>query len=423
LLILNPAEILSIEMKRWLDINTPHGIAKIAKALMALRNNDGGILIIGLDNNGNLSKDDIPNDVKTTYNPDKIQSFAVKYASSPFEVQVKFLKKEDEEIPVICIPGGIEYPVVCKADLIDGGQYLLQSNKIYVRSLTSNNTVSSSEIRYGDWERLINFCFDNREANVGRFIRRHLANINIEDLTSIAKNISDVIKTDEGIVKQLIENGNNRFSALLEERNLKAPELGFYDYSFKIKGDFPVIPADQNFLTLLSMHNPSLSGWPFWVDSRNFNEESEHPFVNNGTWEALIFSLDVGVSKEIDFWIANPKGEFFHKRVLEDDFSKSHRGPDPLTVFDFSIQIVRLAELIAIALAFAKALGCDEETCSIIFGLHWSKLSNRILDSWASQSHFLRTGGKAYQDEVLSFIEMPLDIPKSFYFSFLKGIC
>ncbi len=38
-LVLNPSESLSVEIKRWIDPQSKEGIAKIAKACIALRNN------------------------------------------------------------------------------------------------------------------------------------------------------------------------------------------------------------------------------------------------------------------------------------------------------------------------------------------------------------------------------------------------
>jgi hypothetical protein len=44
-----PSESLNVEIKRWIDPASPEGAAKIAKATLALRNRNGGYLIVGLD--------------------------------------------------------------------------------------------------------------------------------------------------------------------------------------------------------------------------------------------------------------------------------------------------------------------------------------------------------------------------------------
>jgi predicted HTH transcriptional regulator len=48
-LIENPRERLSVELKHWFDPQTPEGVAKLVRAAIALRNNNGGYLVIGID--------------------------------------------------------------------------------------------------------------------------------------------------------------------------------------------------------------------------------------------------------------------------------------------------------------------------------------------------------------------------------------
>jgi predicted HTH transcriptional regulator len=43
------AESLNVEVKRWIKIEEPDGIAKVARAALALRNRNGGFLVIGFD--------------------------------------------------------------------------------------------------------------------------------------------------------------------------------------------------------------------------------------------------------------------------------------------------------------------------------------------------------------------------------------
>ena len=48
-LVTRPSESLNIEIKRWINPGEPEGKAKIAKAALAIRNRNGGFLIIGFD--------------------------------------------------------------------------------------------------------------------------------------------------------------------------------------------------------------------------------------------------------------------------------------------------------------------------------------------------------------------------------------
>ena len=50
-LVKNPQERLSLELKAWIDPDTSAGEEKIIKACIAMRNNNGGYILIGFDNN------------------------------------------------------------------------------------------------------------------------------------------------------------------------------------------------------------------------------------------------------------------------------------------------------------------------------------------------------------------------------------
>lgn len=45
-----PRESLAVEIKSWLDLSNPQHQAKIIKTAIALRNNNGGYMILGCDN-------------------------------------------------------------------------------------------------------------------------------------------------------------------------------------------------------------------------------------------------------------------------------------------------------------------------------------------------------------------------------------
>lgn len=48
-LIAQPSEGPNVEVKTWIDPRLPDGIAKLVKAMFALRNRNGGFLLIGFD--------------------------------------------------------------------------------------------------------------------------------------------------------------------------------------------------------------------------------------------------------------------------------------------------------------------------------------------------------------------------------------
>jgi len=415
-LIDHPRENLAVEVKRWIDPDSHEGISKIVKACIAMRNNNGGFLILGFDNSGNPVHENVPEDVRATFHIDKIQGLVAKYASESFEIEVHFKEKDGQEYPIISVPSEVKTPVATKAQLStsDNRGQFIPKNRVYVRSLNANNTASTTEATWKDWDRLMSFCFDNREADIGKFIRRHLIGSGGEKLEAIVeffKETGESNKTDTEIAKEYLDESAARFENLLQSRKNSLPSHGSWEVSLVISGEVPEFSSKKQFLNLIASSNPNYTGWPVWVDSRQFADENARPHLFEGTWEALIISLKKSWSDHIDYWKIHPQGRFYLRRALEDDLSSN--APKPKTALDFGITILRVAETIAVGLAFAKALGCSEETCKLVFAFRWSGLENRILCSWANPSRYLRSNYKSHQDKLTAIVVVPLEIPSS----------
>ena len=59
-----------------------------------MRNNNGGFLVVGLDNAGKPDYLNAPKDARTKFHFDKMQGLVTKYASESFESDVFFQKKD-----------------------------------------------------------------------------------------------------------------------------------------------------------------------------------------------------------------------------------------------------------------------------------------------------------------------------------------
>ena len=417
-LIRRPSESLSVELKQWIDIDQPEGIAKIVRTALSIRNYGGGYIVIGF-NNDTMEPDTtiVPADVSSAFHIDKIQALISRFSSEPFEVVVEFPERDGQKYPVIVIPPGVKTPVASKSDLPIRGKMLITCNDIYVRSLNANNTPSTTKATWKDWPALIELCFDNREADIGRFLRRHLRGVTPElvaEFTSaITKDVRPEITTEERLREFMLES-EDRYKRIVSERKIKSPEHGIWEVAFMLIGDIPQHSANVNFLNLLNSNNPEYTGWPVWLDSRGFSRiPNSRPYVFSGVWEAFLFDLSSGFFNHIDFMRLDPQGRFFLRRALEDDISGSERRPEPLTAFDFGLPIIRTAEAMAVGISFAKAMGCNAENTSLAFGIKWVKLRGRQLSSWAQPMRYWSSGGQAYQDDVTVFVTIPLNTPLS----------
>lgn len=416
-LITRPAESLSVELKRWIDPSTPEGKAKIIKASMALYNFNGGYLVIGFDNetlepdNGNK----VP-DVKKAFHIDIIQGIVSKYASILFEISIEFPERDGQLYPVIVIPSGVKVPVAAKRDLqCTNDKQSIKVNDVYIRSLGANNTPSTTKARHDDWATVVDICFDNREADIGRFIRRHLGGTNTEAAKELVAALSDAILPEPSIAEKLTEyldESKQRYEGVVTERNLEIPKHGSWEIALLIDGNIPKHSANLSFLKLLIASHPDYSGWPIWVISLNFNVESYKPYLHNGTWEALINTIgDIQVSEHIDFMRLDPQGRFYLYRALYEDMKSRHQYFESETIFHFDRAITDVAEAIAVGITFAKAMGCETEETTLSFEFRWTGLQNRLLRRSSEPGYMPER--KAYADNVMSQVNVPLDTPLS----------
>lgn len=408
-----PSESLSLELKDWFDPDSNEGKAKIIKAALAMRNNDGGYLLIGFNNDdGSPNIDGAPNDVPEVFHVDKIQGYITRYSSESFEVFVHYPELAGKIFVVIEVPQGVKTPVASKSGLVDGQVHHIRSDKVFVRTLNANNTPSTAEAKWKDWPSIVEKCFENREADVGRFIRRHLSSASSGDLKEVflalfTVGASETLSDDDTLI-QLLNYSYSRYEVVAGERAIDIPDHGSMEVAVLIDGQINALSSNRDFLNLISATNPKYTGWPVWVDSRSFTEESNRPFVFEGVWEAFIASFGQGFSDHLDYWRISPNGQFYLYRAFQDDVGASERAPKPGTVLDFGLAILRAAECMAVAIAFAKAMGCDE-TASIKIAYRWKGLHRRVLSSWASPGRSLSYGRSAYQNEVVTTVDVPVD--------------
>lgn len=422
-LVRNPSESLSVELKRWIDPDDFDGAAKIVKTVLALRNFGGGYMVIGfLNDTLQPDTENVPDDVQLRFHIDKIQGLISRFASEPFEIAVEFPDRDGQLYPVIIVSPGVRTPVAVKSKFHESAKKLIEIDCVYIRSLNSNNTPSTTRATWKDWPQIVEICFDNREADIGRFLRRHLAGLTPTVIKDFAQHVVDATApevTTEDLLRGFLRESEQRYEYLVQERQVVLPPHGTWEVGLMVVGDVPPAKADTQFLNLLDSSNPSYTGWPAWIISRGFRDELARPYVLDGVWEEFIVALGGGID-HIDFIRLDPQGTFYLRRALQDDISGSQRAPEPLKVLDFGLPVIRVAEALAVGMAFAKAMGCNNEDTTLSFAFKWSKLRGRQLTSWAQPERYISSGRYAYQDDVLSLVNLPLDTPLSALHEFVN---
>jgi hypothetical protein len=428
-LIANPRETLSVEIKDWIDPRSAHGQAKIVKACLAMRNQNGGFLQVGFeDGTWTPNASDAPADARAEWDADEIQGLVSRFASELFEVHLHFGNRDGRAFPVLEVGRGVTSPVASKRDLVDPqdpSSKLVKKHAVYVRSLSSSGRAATSEAQHGDWPRLTRRCFDNLEADVGRFARRQLGGIDPEAARVLAEALAGALDgraagpaepSPAARTITTLHEGFDRFQRERTNRNLDAmPRHGALEAAAVVGG--PEVPdgsPTEEFLNRLNAANPGYTGWPLWVDSRGF-DDGKRPYTLDGGWEALIYDHEPGSPyNHLDFWRAEPGGRFYAYRGFEDDVSEGSGYPEAMTTLDFGMAIWRVAEAVAVPLAFALAMELPEEETTVFYAFRWSGLRGRRLSSWTNPARSVFARHESRQNVVESPpVAVPLDTPDS----------
>jgi hypothetical protein len=377
---------------------------------MALRNRDGGYLIIGLDNRTLAPVDEgKPADVRTAFHIDVIQQIVSKYASTPFEVAVAFAQREGQEFPVIAVGGGVNSPVAATKELTaSDGKVLIKQHAVYFRTLNSSGVPSSSPARYSDWADVVNICFENREADIGRFLRRHLGVEGAASFKEMVGGTKALLGLRDRAASALDQN-EQRLAAALAARGkgVLYSQMGWWSVLLRFDPPLPEDVSAADFFNTVASANPRYTGWPVWLDSRGAGDKEARPRLVDKTWETIIVDLDQSWGgAHADFHRIDRRGEFYLWRVLQDDLSSKI---DPGKYLDPGLMIYRILETLAVGLSFAKALGRGEET-TLSFAFRWKNLESRKLESW-SDSRYISPHGTAMGNSAEGYIEIPADTP------------
>lgn len=399
-------ETLDTEIKDWLAPANLHDQACIAKACIALYNHGDGKLILGFDDKTlKPITYGFPKSVREIYHSDNLCPCIAKFAKPLFEVRVKFEKKNEQDHPIIKVPSGVCFPVVIKST--DKEKKVFRRQNMIITRTLANHTVSSSEPQTPeDWDDLIQTCFDNREADVGRFFRRHLISIQHE-MDSLGGKSPAV-----QILDKSAKSFSSRLDAWSKEFKFNKPKIyGLREVAFWIDGKIQSIDCFLD--KMLVVAQPRLSPRPPFVDGRRFRNRSTHPYTTKDGWyKALVFEIRSPEEYELNFWRMHPKGKFYHSCVYDDDSRPAKRKPGQ--GIEFNLLIQRITKIIAVALAFAKFLGCIGDAISLHFAFRFTGLEGRKLRSWYDSMRSLWNIERTAIDnpEVIE-IKTPLNLPST----------
>ena len=432
-------EKLNKEIKQWLKPQARKDQATIIKACIALYNLDGGELIIGQNDDGTPDITNEPPDIQKVFSHDIIQSLIAKHSSIQFEIKISYDEGKKQNPPqnyiAIQVPSGVKVPAYVKKGLDDpkgSSQFVLQANKVLVRSLSSNNTPSSSEPIGQDWDDLIERCVNNREADLAQIVKKYFAPQQLLQLSSFLQGTNLKVLEDnllQNPIAAFIEKSRERYSDVIKKEDLKVPSHGAVEVGFIIEG-LPLLPETLQsptgeFLHFLNMDNPKHSGWPLWIVLKGATNEQEHPYVFNKGWESIVSIPTLS----LDFWRVEPPMKFYHYRAFENDMNINF-SQQALKSLDIDADAISyLAEAISTILTFTKNLNDRSQTKGLLSDIKihmhvsWSGLKRRRLTSKRYNQHFIPLPQDlAHQDTISSTVIIPADATKGSIHIYIKNV-
>jgi len=390
----NASESKKVEFKRWLDPATDEGKEKIVKALISMRNVNGGRLIIGLDNDGKF--DPTGSNFFDLFDVDEIQILVSGFLHEPFEVKLEKYNEVGGKAILIFVPPGIETPCLTKKELKIGNKVKIKRDTFYIRTLNSNGTFSSSEGNYSDWKDVFEHCFQNRETKIAAFIKNNFDVPKIlSALKAIRKDSASFLETEEEMVSKLLTQAKIELDHHLQIIGSKALDITKIDSNFgtwfvsAFPLDFkPNIPNDRKNLNEVVNQNPQYTGWPCWI--KRSTGDTFQPEIRNSRWENFIHvdREDFFPMLHIDFWTMNfTNGMFSQIRILDDDTAfKNNENVPPNKFFDPIVCTWRVIESILVLKDFYHGLGFKTENILLVFS--WSRLLNRKLAVYSKDYGF-----------------------------------
>ena len=374
-LLIDPREDLDFEVKNWLDLQgSNEDKATFAKAILALANNGGGFLVLGLleTDEGIVEAKGRPATLDR-YGQDLINGIVQNYCDPQFHCAVHIAPNLCGALfPIVVVPGGHRVPVRARRAGPHGN--IVQNNAIYIRKPGPRSETPQNA---QDWDALLARCLQNRRDEMFDQIRTL-----ITGAVPLEEQPEETSSLDRWI-EACIERWGTLTAELPEGAGPSCPH-GYYSFAYEIMGEPKKILFAQ-FPEVLMTSVTRYTGWPpFWYPTR----EGISPYPIDGTVECWLGGdphtpIAVRDAAYSDFWRIHPKGLAFLLRGFQEDGIDAQRPSReailPATVFDLVLPIWRVGETLLQAQRLATNL--FETPSTIRFVATYQGISGRILTS------------------------------------------
>lgn len=368
-LLTTPSESLNVEHKGWLDLrNNEEHKAALAKAAIALANEGGGHIVLGIrEQRPDLISEPRPAEI-VRCDQDTINQIVRRFATPAFQCTLSLIAHPTtaHEHAIITVPGGFPSPVMSKSGT--PGRTILP-HLCYMRKPGPESAPPETP---ADWDRLLARCLRNRREDL------------LDAIRAIVQGRADQLPataTDTDRQGAFADHARDRWRTLIEplpaDADPRCPH-GRYEIDFALLGadNQPTLGALLGRMKEAS--KIKLTGWsPFWIPTRSAIAPSivdDQIECWQGVPEPPAPFDDAAHS---DFWRVSHAGRAFLLRGYNED-SRELVRIEPGTVIDVTLPVWRIGE----ALLYAARLGATfGDGLSLFFRCHYYGLAGRRLTS------------------------------------------
>ena len=387
--LVNPAEDLDAEYKGWLDLRELSDRANLAKAVIALANHGGGVVVLGFeDQSTGLQAIPKPPDMPDV-TQDDVNNAVGRFAEPQPHCRLHAVKHPDvgSVHPVIRVPGG-DVPVLSKRDRQEEG---LRQYRVYVRK---PGPKSEEPHTADEWRILLDRCARARREDMLDAIRRIvLGRVDESAPSHTGVELEGFMNSSRERWMELVQSGP-------EDAYYRFPN-GHYEIAIALADAQPVIRFQELKDRLAVAQRVRTSGWPPFLD---IGVEGLSSYLYESCIEAWLGFPSprniYGDPRHADFWRVSPSGQLYLIRgYAEDDVGGGPLQRDPGTLLAIDISVIRVWECLRFARHFMSTFGSVEE---VIVRCQYTGLFGRsLIDSLDHTFSLSIRQGVARSGEVL----------------------
>jgi Putative DNA-binding domain len=361
LLLSRPTEALDVEYKSWLDLRDDEHKGNLAKAAIALANEGGGHIVVGIrEVRPILVSEPRPASI-AAYDQDLINQIVRRFATPAFHCTLHLVPHPGtgHEHAVISIPGGFSFPVMSKSGT---PKNTIQPHRCYIRKPGPESAPPETQ---ADWDRLLARCIRNRQDEMLDAIR---AIVQGTAITAAGT-------ADAELQERFVSAARARWQQLTTRLPSNAPARcpkGRVELDYALIGRFQR-PSLTELLDMLRCAEVRHSGNTlFWVPHH------PAPIPSDDTVECWLGGGEFPKPAHLsDFWRASPEGRLFMIRGYVEDSGPWPTQPiEPGTMLDIRVPIYLIGEALLHAANIAALLKPDGDV-RVELRSHWYGLSER----------------------------------------------